>query len=70
MGYNLHARCVTHGESAFIERGAEAQSIRLFMARHAVRACAVEWAVDDTHSTPGWAEQDADLYLPDDLEFS
>jgi hypothetical protein len=67
MGYNLQTRCVTHGESAYIFRGKEAQSIRLWMARHRSRDCVVEWAVDNTYSTPEWADAQNDLALPDDL---
>lgn len=67
MGYNLLTRCVTHGESAYIFRGKEAQSIRLWLARHCSRDCVIEWAVDNTYSTPDWADDNDALELPDAL---
>jgi hypothetical protein len=67
MGYNLVTRCASHGESAFIARGHEVEAIKLWLAKHKDRSCMVEWAVDNNHSAPRWADDDHDLYLPDDL---
>jgi pimeloyl-CoA synthetase len=70
MGYNLHAICNTHSEHAYISRGDESVAIAMFMRRHSDRICRVEWAVDNTYSTPYWADKDSDLHLPDDLRES
>jgi hypothetical protein len=62
MGYNLYARCMSRnqaecfneGEVAFVYRRHEAEGIAEWYKRH--RLCEVEWAVDHTHSTPGWVD--------------
>lgn len=67
MGYNLHTRCITHGESAYVSRSHESHAIKLWLSRHRSDQCVVEWAVDNTYSTPDWVDGNSDLYLPDDL---